>query len=75
MDRSDFTRAAFEPAHRPKLLAALQSDGLLRQVARDRLAEIAQIERSRGPIRDVCHITRVEHETLTRMLTQVGEPT
>lgn len=72
MDRTDFTKAAFQPSHRPALLDQLRADGMLRRLAQARVAEINEMERTRGSIRDFCHITRMEHETLTRLLGQIA---
>lgn len=70
MNESDFTKAAFEPPHRPKLLDALMADPVLVGLARARLAHLAK-QHEIGQVFDRDAISRMTHEILTRMLAQV----
>lgn len=69
MTEQDFARAAFEPALRQQLQAALQSDPVLRQRARERVSNLAKMQ-DRGQIFDRDAVSRQTHEMLTRMLAQ-----
>lgn len=70
MTEEDFKRAAFDPPHRPKLLAQLMADPVLLARARARVAVLTQMH-ERGQVFDRDHISKMEYETLGRMLKQV----
>lgn len=70
MDETEFVKAAFNPSLRPGLLDALLADHALLAAARQKVHALAR-DHARGQLFDRDHISKIMHEMLTRMLTQV----